>query len=133
MRYCTDTWFLLELYRKSDKANDIFKGVLEGKNRIVIPTVSIMELVRVAIMKGEKISNIESLIKELKATQKVQVAVLDEEIAKEAAKISISYSVPSIDSIVAATHTTTDCDILLSKDDDLIVLSKKRYLKIENW
>jgi predicted nucleic acid-binding protein len=94
MKYCADTWFLLELYKNSEEAVRIFRSVLEAKNKIVIPTVSIMELLKVSIMKGEKLSKIESLVKELKATQKVQVVVLDEELAKGAAKISVNFSIP---------------------------------------
>jgi len=133
MKYCSDTWFLLELYNKSDEAMKIFEEVIEAKSKIIIPTISIMELLRIAITRGEKLDKIESLIKELKATQKVQVAVLDEQIAMEAAKISVSYSIPSIDSIIAATHAITNCDFLLAKDNHIMGLQKKKYLKIKNW
>lgn len=133
MKYCVDTWFLLELHNKNEKAMRIFRETVEGKNRIVIPTVSILELIRVAIRTGESLTRIDSMLSELKVTQKVQLIVLDEIVAKEAARISVSYNIPTVDSVVAATCKISGSDILLSKDDDLIELSKKKYMKIESW
>lgn len=133
MRYCADTWFLLELNKKNDRAFKIFRETIEGKNRIVIPTISIFELIRISIRTGESLARIDALLDELRVTQKVQAVVLDEAIAKEAAKVSVSYNVPSVDSIIAATARISDSDVLLSKDEDLTMLSKKKYIKIENW
>jgi len=133
MKYCVDTWFLLELFRNTEKASRIFKETIEGKNKLVIPTISILELIRLSIRTGEKLSKVESMLNELKISQKVQVIVLDETIAKEAAKVSVSYNISTVDSIIAATCKISECDKLLSKDDDLVGLAKKKYLKIENW
>ena len=133
MKYCADTWFLLELYKKSDKANDIFRNILKGKDSIVIPTVSLMELIRVSIMRGEKLSKIESMLNELKATQKVQLMVLDELVAKEAAKISVSFNVPTVDSIIVGSYILSEADILLSNDEDIKKLSKRKIVNIQSW
>ena len=133
MRYCVDTWFLLELFRNTEKASRIFKETITGKNILVVPTISILELIRLSIRSGEKLSKAESMLNELRISQKVQIIALDETIAKEAAKVSVSYGISTVDSIIVATYRISECDKLLSKDDDLIELSKKRYLKIENW
>jgi len=133
MRYCADTWFLLELNKKDERAFKIFRDTVEGKSRIVIPTISLFELIRISIRTGESLIKIDSLLDELKVTQKVQLIVLDEIIAKEAAKVSVSYNVPAVDSIIAATAKFSGSEILLTKDEDLIKLSKKKYIKIENW
>jgi len=133
MRYCADTWFLLELHRKNERAVNIFRETLEGKNRIIIPTVSALELMKISIRTGESLVKIDSMLNELKVTQKVQTIVLDEVIAKEAAKISVSYDVPTIDSIIAATCKLSECDKLLSNDSHLKTLDKKKYIKIEYW
>lgn len=133
MKYCVDTWFLLELFKNTEKASRIFKDTITGKNILVVPTISILELIRLSIRAGEKLSKAESLLNELKISQKVQIIVLDETIAKEAARVSVSYGISTVDSIIVATYRISECDKLLSKDDDLIELSKKRYLKIENW
>ncbi len=125
MKYCADTWFLLELYNKNERALKIFRETVEGKTRIVIPTVSIFELIRLAIRAGESMTKIDSMLDELKTTQKIQPMVLDETVAKEAAKVSASYNVPAIDSIISATCKISNSDVLLSKDSDLAVLARK--------
>jgi predicted nucleic acid-binding protein len=61
------------------------------------------------------------------------VIALDEAIAKEAAKISVSYEIPAIDSMVAATSKLLECDRLLSDDSHLKKLDGKKYIKIESW
>ncbi len=132
MKYTADTWFLLELYKRTEKALKIFRDTVEGKSRIMIPTVSILELVRVLIMRGDKLEKIESTLGELKATQKIQLIVLDEEIAKEAAKVSVTHNLSSVDAIIAATYKISGCNRLLSNDQDLKKLDR-RYLKIECW
>jgi len=133
MKYCADTWFLFELKNKSKKALELYKEILYGKGKLIIPSICIFELIRLAIRSGITLSSIDSLINEMKVSQKIQVIVLDENIAKEAAKVSVTFGVPTVDSIVAATFKISGCDILLSKDDDLSLLAKKKYLRIENW
>lgn len=133
MKYCTDTWFLLELSRKNEKAVQILRETLEGKSRIIIPTVSILELIRSNIKTGENLAKTDAMLNELKASQKVQMISLDEAIAREAAKISVSYDVPAIDSVIAATYKLSECDKLLAKDEHLENLQKKKYLQIEAW
>ena len=133
MRYCADTWFLLELHKKNEKASRIYKETIECKNRIYIPTVSILELMRLAIRFGESLSKLDSFLNELKTSQKIQLIVLDESIAKEAAKISVSYNIPAIDSIIAATCKISGCNSLLTGDEHLLKLHKKKYLHVENW
>ena len=133
MKYCTDTWFLLELSRKNEKAVQILREMLEGKSRIIIPTVSILELMRSNIKTGESLAKTDAMLNELRASQKVQMISLDEAIAREAAKVSVSYDVPAIDSVIAATYKLSGCDRLLAKDEHLENLQKKKYLQIESW
>lgn len=133
MRYCADTWFLLEFNKRNERAVKIFHETLEGKNRIIIPAVSIFELIRLGIRTGESLAKIDLMLNELKVSQKVQVIVLDEAIAKEAAKISVSYDIPAIDSMVAATSKILECDKLLSDDSHLKKLDDKKYIKTEHW
>jgi len=133
MRYCVDTWFLLELNKRDERAVRIFRETLEGKNRMIIPTVTVLELIRSNIKAGERLSKSDSMLNELKATQKVQLIALDETVAKEAAKVSITHGVPTIDSVVAATCKLSNCDRLLSKDSHLKKLDSKKYLQIECW
>lgn len=132
MKYCVDTWFLIEFRNRKEKSIQIVRDTLKGKSRLIIPTVCILEFLRNSIQRGESPSTVDSLLKELKASEKVQFIVLDEIIAKEAAKISISFNIPTVDSIVAATCKLSKCGRLLSNDDDLKKIHNK-YIEVECW
>ncbi|MCS4538529.1 MAG: PIN domain-containing protein [Thaumarchaeota archaeon] len=132
MKYCSDTWFLIKLATQDAKAREIKRNVLDGKDRLFIPTIVITELFRKLMQKGKKESEMDSFLNNLTASEKVKTVFLDEGIAKEAAKLSFSHNIPTVDSIVAATHKLPNCDKLLSEDKDLRRLHSK-YLRIEFW
>ena len=69
----------------------------------------------------------------VESSQKVILIPLDRTIAKEAAKISLSFHVPLIDSLVAAASKITGCHCLLASDSDYGLLIKKKYLKVQSW
>ena len=133
MKYCADTWFLLKLAEKDFKTLEIKRNIIEGKDRLLIPTVVILELFRKLMQKGKKEIEIESFLRNLTALEKVKTIFLDELIAKESAKISISYDVPTVDSIVVGTYKATDADILLSDDEDIKKLGKKKIINFQSW
>lgn len=133
MKYCADTWFLIKLAEKDDKALDKKRSVIEGKDRIFIPTIVITEFFKKLMQKGKKEREMESFLRNLTASEKIKTVFLDETIAKESAKVSISYGIPTVDSIVAATYKISKSDKLLSDDEHLKKLEKKKYLKIEFW
>ena len=133
MKYCVDTWFLIKLAQKDAKALEIKRNAIEGKNRLFIPTIVITEIFRKLYQKGKKESDIESFLRNLIATEKIKTVFLDETIAKEAAKVSVSHSIPTVDSIVVATYINSEADSILTDDYDIKKLSKKRAVRVENW
>ena len=133
MRYCADTWFLLQLCQGDETAERIFRETIDGKSSIVIPTMSILELIRLSIMRGGSLSGIDAVLGEMKVVQKIQIISMDEVVAKEAAKVSASYGISTGDSVIAATCKLSECDRLLSDDSHLKGQDKKRYLKTESW
>lgn len=132
MKYCADTWFMIKLATRDSKALEIKENVLEGKDRLYIPTIVVTELFRKFMQKGKKEAEMESFLNNLTASEKVKTVFLDENIAKEAAKLSFSHDVPTVDSVVAATCKLSNCDKLLSDDRDLKKLHRK-YLQVEFW
>ena len=133
MKYCADTWFLLKLAEKDFKALEIKRNIIEGKDLLLIPTVVILELFKKLMQKGKKEIEIESFLRNLTALEKVKTIFLDELIAKESAKISVSYNVPTVDSIVVGSYKATDADILLSDDEDIKKLGKKKVINFLSW
>ena len=46
MYYCTDTWFLLKLFGKDNKAKTILEGAEVGKDWVIIPIISYAETIK---------------------------------------------------------------------------------------
>jgi predicted nucleic acid-binding protein len=133
MRYCADTWFLLLLSEKDSTAVDVLHGVISGKDELVIPMVTVSETYRKLFERGASERVIETIFNELELIDKVQFVPLDKRIAIESGKVSFSYSVPLIDSIVAATGKLLKCHFILGKDEDLKKLQRKKYIKLKFW
>lgn len=123
---------MIKLATKDAKALDIKRNILEGKDALYLPTIVITELFRKLMQKGKREAEMEGFLNNLTASEKVKTVFLDENIAKEAAKLSFSHNVPTVDSVVAATCKVSSCDRLLSDDKDLKKLHRK-YLQIEFW
>lgn len=133
MKYCADTWFLLKLSEKEPKAIDHLREVRTGKDELIVPMIVVSETYRKLFERGTSEKVIETIFSELEAVNKVEFLTMDKQIAIESAKVSFSNSVPLIDSVIAATYKLTKCDFVLTDDDDLKKLHKKKYLKIKNW
>ena len=133
MRYCCDTWFLLSLFNEDPKSVQILEDTKKGKAFLIIPMVVFAEASKKLMQKGVPQSTIDLFWSGVESSQKVALIPMDRSIGKEAAKISLSFNVPLIDSFVAATSKMTDCHFLLASDSDYGLLVKKRYLKVQSW
>lgn len=85
------------------------------------------------MQKGISQRLVDNFFEGVEASEKVELILIDKAIAGEAARISHSYNVPLIDSLVAATSKLTGCDVLLSEDSDYDLLVKGRYIKTRSW
>ena len=85
------------------------------------------------MQKGISQDTIEQFFEGVEASEHVDLILMDKAIAQEAARLSLSFHVPLIDSIVAATCTLTGCDLLLTGDSDYEPLTKRRYVKLRSW
>ena len=133
MKYCADTWFILSAFGNESKAISIINDARHGKARIVVPVVAYAEAIKKLMQKGISYQAIYDFFSSLEVTQKIEIINANKSIAEEAAKVSLTYSVPLIDSFVAATYKLTECDIFLSPDSDYSLLIKKKYLKNQSW
>lgn len=133
MRYCVDTWFILSLFNQDEKSEQILRETKEGKVRLIISVVVFAESTKKLLQKGISQSIIDSFWDGVESSEKMQLVMLDKSVAKEAAKVSLSYNVPLIDSLVAATCKIYGCNALLSGDGDYRVLVKNKYLKMISW
>ncbi len=133
MKYCADTWFILKLFKKDSKALSIFDDAKYGKARILIPITVYAETRKKLMQEGCSSAVIEQFFGGAEISNKICLILADKQIAEEASKISFSYSVPLIDSFVAATYKLTGCEILLANDSDYDILAKKKYIKVQSW
>ena len=133
MRYCTDTWFVLNLFDIDPKSLAILEDTKRGKTQLIIPIITFAESTKKLLQKGIPQELIDLFLSGVEASEKIALVNLDKSIAREAARISLTFHVPLIDSCVAATAKIHACDILLAKDDDYDLLAKKKYLKIQSW
>ncbi len=129
MRYCADTWFIIELFAKNPKAVQYIYEAKTGKTRIIVPIIVFAEATKKLLQKGVPQRLVDDFFSSVEASDKIELVLLDKAIAQEAAKISLSFNVPLIDALVAATTKLTGCDALLSGDDDYALLVKKNYLR----
>lgn len=133
MRLCADTWFLLLLSEKEPKSLDLLRGVISGKDELVVPMIVVSETYRKLFERGASEKLIESIFGELEQMNKVQFVPIDKQIAIETSKVSFSFKVPLIDSIVASTSKLFKCHFLLGKDEDFRFLQKKGYVRLKYW
>ena len=133
MRYCADTWFIIELFAKNLKALQYIHDAKIGKTRIIVPIIVFAEATKKLLQRGISQQIINEFFSGVEASEKIELVLLDKAIAQEAAKISMSFSLPLIDALVAATSKLTGCDALLSGDEDYTLLVQKKYLKRESF
>lgn len=133
MKYCSDTWFILKLFKQDLKAQDIIREVRVGKDELIIPIIVVAESYKKLYQQGVSDRDSETFLNSIEVIQKVSIVDIDKIVAKEAAKVSLSNDVPMIDSIVAATYKLLKCHFILTDDSDLKKLHKVGYLKIKNW
>ncbi len=91
------------------------------------------EATKKLLQKGISHSIIEDFFEGVEASEKIEMVIIDKLIAQEAAKVSLTFHVPLIDSLVASTAKLTGCDALLSGDADYELLVKRKYLKVQSW
>jgi predicted nucleic acid-binding protein len=133
VKYCVDTGFLLATYQKDAKAMEILDGVRAGKDYCILPALSYAECIKKLIQRGVSEDIILGFLSHLMASPKFSFIPVDEAIAREAAKISLSSKLALIDSCIAATCKMTACNVLLSSDSDFAPLIKRKYLQVQSW
>jgi len=133
MKYCADTWYVLNLFSKEENSIRIFNDIRLGKDFLILPVIVISESYKKLLQHGISEKLIDSFFESIDVSDKIEIVFIDNVIAKECAKVSLSYSIPLIDSIIAATARLTDCNFLLSDDKHLKLLHRKRYVKVKSW
>jgi len=85
------------------------------------------------LQKGCSQSDVDQFFSSVESSNKIEFLFMDKIIAREAAKISLSYDLSFMDSFVAASCKLSNCDVLLAADSDYRPLIKNKYIKLYFW
>lgn len=118
MKFCADTWFILKLFNGDTESTELLKDVKFGKDELIIPITTIAESYKKFFGQGVTEIDIEHFLDSLQIIEKIHLINLDKSFCKEAAKVSLSFEVPIMDSFVAATARLSKCHFVLSDDED---------------
>ena len=132
MKYCVDTWFLIQISKDDEKAKNILRET-GGKEHLIIPSITFTELTRKLLRKGKKMDEISEIFRELEKNRKVQISHTTKELVLEAGKLGHTFSIPTIDSIIASTAKLMGCNMILSNDSDYTKFCKQNKIKLKNW
>jgi len=132
MNYSADTWFFLELGKKSPKAEKIWKEVTEGKGRLVVSTIVVAETINKFLKKNVKNPLFDFMLG-LRTTEKIHVVDVTRTIAHEAGKLGYTFNMPITDAIILSTAILTDHDKVLTKDEHFLPAEKQNKIKRVFW
>ncbi|MBI5332135.1 MAG: PIN domain-containing protein [Candidatus Aenigmarchaeota archaeon] len=132
MKYTSDSWFFIKLVEKDPKAIALWEDIKYGKARLIVPSVVITEIVKKYLMRGLN-KELDMFISGLNSSENIFVADLTREIAEEAGKLSYSFNIPTIDSIVVATAVSTGYTNIISDDSDYKIAEKQNKIKRIRW
>ena len=130
MRLTADTSFFIRLSESAPKAISIWEDIVEGKNRLVIPTVVIVELKNRFHRKGLH-KEADELVSTFEHSTKITILPLTLDLAKKAGKLAFTYSLTPFDSVVLASAIETGYETMLTSDPLFVRPQKEDQIKIE--
>jgi predicted nucleic acid-binding protein len=113
----------LEYFADGPNARYFSKPLLDASG-LIVPTITIYEVFKVVLREKDEGAAIRAIALMRQGT----VVDLDQELAIQAAKLSIDYKVPMADSIIIATARRYDATIW-TQDEDFERLSGVNYFK----
>jgi len=113
----------LEYFADGPNARHFSKPLLDASG-LIVPTITIYEVFKVVLREKDEGAAIRAIALMRQGT----VVDLDQELAIQAAKLSIDYKVPMADSIIIATARRYDATIW-TQDEDFERLSGVNYFK----
>lgn len=127
MKFTADTSFFVRLSEGNEKAIEFWKEICEGKGRLVIPTVVLVELKNGFLKKGLK-KECDELLLKFDASSRITIVPLTSDLAKKAGGLSYTYNMTNFDAVVLATAIeaeytsilTTDSIFLKAKKDGIV-------------
>lgn len=111
-------------YFADDPNADFFAPAIENTDELVIPSISIYEVFKRVLQQRDESAALQAIA----VMQQGLVVALDTNLALNAAKISIEYSLPMADSIMLATALLYDAT-LWSQDSGFVGIDGVKYIE----
>lgn len=110
-----DTGFLIGVIELNETALHHWQGVLDGRHRLVLSTLTIHELLGHYYKRGQG-DTVKQLIAQIRLLDNATFVPVDEVIAERAAGYRHGLGMPAMDSLILATFVEHGCDLVLSTD-----------------
>lgn len=128
MKYTADSWFFIQLNNGVGRALKIWQEVREGKSKLVVPTIVLVEITKRFLRQGQS-KELDELVSALDRSDKIFVVELTPEISTLAGKFGNTYNIPTVDSVILATAVATGFTGLLSADKHFIPAAREDKIK----
>ena len=129
MMYTADTSFFIRLSEELPKAVAVWHEVVEGKSRLAVPTIVLVEL-KNRMLKRDMQKEAEELINTFEESSKITLVPLTAELAKKAGSLSYTYNMTNFDSVILATAVETEYKNVLSSDPSFVKATKQGLIHL---
>ena len=132
MRHTADTYFFIKLSESVPKALALWQEIVEGKGRLAIPTVVLVEL-KNRLLKRNLQKEAEELIRVFEDSSKIVLIPLTTDLAKKAGNLSYTYNMTNFDAVVLATAIETGYKNVLTSDPSFLRASKHGLIHLAQF
>ena len=129
MMYTADTSFFIRLSEELPKAVAVWHEVVEGKSRLAVPTIVLVEL-KNRMLKRDMQKEAEELITTFEESSKITLVPLTADLAKKAGSLSYTYNMTNFDSVILATAVETEYKNVLSSDPSFVNATKQGLIHL---
>ncbi|MBI2541692.1 PIN domain-containing protein [Candidatus Woesearchaeota archaeon] len=132
MRHTADTYFFIKLSESAPKALALWQEIIEGKGRLVIPTLVLVEL-KNRLLKRNLQKEADELVSTFEDSGKIILVPLTTDLAKKAGSLSYTYNMTNFDAVVLATAVETGYKNVLTSDPSFIRASKHGLINLTQF
>lgn len=132
MKYTADTYFFIKLSESVPKALALWHELVEGKGKLAIPTVVLVEL-KNRFLKRNLQKEADELVSTFEDSSKIVLIPLTTDLAKKAGNLSYTYNMTNFDAVVLATAIETGYKNILTSDPSFLRASKHGLIQLTQF
>lgn len=124
-----DTGFFVKLEEKNLEALRLWDGVIEGKEDLMISTLSINELL-VHFYRRGKSEKAKELLALTRSLGNIEFISVTEEIAEKSAGFRHGLGLHTVDSIILASFKIRGCELLVTTDPAFQIANEQNIINV---